>query len=111
MLTTPIPEKHQSLNVFVCVFDCVDLVLGFTIWKKSLHTIVSYLRYLQGGIQAAETMLFTVDMVNKAGLLPHGLTLGVIIKDDCDRDTYGLEQSTSFIKGKTSEPYIKMMTE
>ena len=53
----------------------------------------------QGGIQATEAMLYTVDMVNKAKLLGD-LSLGVIIKDDCDTDTYGLEQTTSFIKGR-----------
>ena len=53
----------------------------------------------QGGIQATEAMLYTVDMVNKAKLLGD-LSLGALIKDDCDTDTYGLEQSTSFIKGR-----------
>ncbi|CAG7696135.1 unnamed protein product [Allacma fusca] len=52
----------------------------------------------QGGIQALETMLYTVDTINtKPGFLP--FKLGVHILDDCDKDTYGLEQAVDFIKG------------
>ena len=52
----------------------------------------------QGGIQATEAMLYTVDNINRRDLIP-GVTLGVHIKDDCDRDIYGLEQSLDFIRG------------
>lgn len=64
----------------------------------------------QGGLQAAEVMLYTVDVVNNRGILPFGLKLGAHILDDCDRDTYGLQQSVDFIKGKLSAiqtTYIK----
>ncbi|KAF6209758.1 hypothetical protein GE061_015508 [Apolygus lucorum] len=51
----------------------------------------------QGGIQAVETMLYTLDNVNKG--LEH-FRIGVHILDDCDKDTYGLEMAVDFIKGK-----------
>lgn len=53
----------------------------------------------QGGVQALETMLYTLDVVNNAGLLPN-FSLGAHILDDCDKDTYGLEMAVDFIKGK-----------
>ena len=57
----------------------------------------------QGGIQAMEVMLYTIDYVNRhynvPGLLP-GITLGAYILDDCDKDTYGLEMAVDFIKGR-----------
>ncbi|XP_031639801.1 uncharacterized protein LOC116351799 [Contarinia nasturtii] len=52
----------------------------------------------QGGIQALEVMLYTLDRINEIGLLPN-FTLGGLILDDCDRDTYGLEMAVDFIKG------------
>ncbi|KAH8321368.1 hypothetical protein KR074_003026, partial [Drosophila pseudoananassae] len=53
----------------------------------------------QGGIQALEAMLYTLDQVNKQQLLPN-VTLGAHLLDDCDKDTYGLEMAVDFIKGK-----------
>ena len=52
----------------------------------------------QGGIQALEAMLYTLDRVNEMRLLPN-FTLGAHILDDCDKDTYGLEMAVDFIKG------------
>ncbi|KAI8795184.1 metabotropic glutamate receptor 3 isoform X1 [Biomphalaria glabrata] len=55
----------------------------------------------QGGIQALEVMLYTLDHINgKYGqpLIP-GVHLGVLAKDDCDTDIYGLEQALDFIRG------------
>jgi len=54
----------------------------------------------QGGIQAMETMLFTIDHINKQPWWIKNITLGALVLDDCDTDTYGLEQSLDFIKGK-----------
>uniref|UniRef100_T1GLX3 Receptor ligand binding region domain-containing protein n=1 Tax=Megaselia scalaris TaxID=36166 RepID=T1GLX3_MEGSC len=51
----------------------------------------------QGGIQALEAMLFTIDVINKERLLPN-ITLGAHILDDCDKDSYGLEMAVDFIK-------------
>lgn len=53
----------------------------------------------QGGIQALECMMFTLDKINEGHFLP-GFTIGVLAKDDCDRDIYGLEQAVDFIRGK-----------
>ena len=33
------------------------------------------------------------------GIMPSGVTLGTHILDDCDKDTYGLQQAVDFIKG------------
>lgn len=56
----------------------------------------------QGGLQAAEVMLYTVDRVNSSPdgtVLPPGVKMGAYILDDCDKDTYGLQQAVEFIKG------------
>ena len=53
----------------------------------------------QGGLQAAEVMLFTIDKVNQLKIMPNEVTLGTQILDDCDKDTYGLQQAVDFIKG------------
>ncbi|GFS23624.1 metabotropic glutamate receptor [Elysia marginata] len=57
----------------------------------------------QGGIQALEAMLYTLDYVNGQGhaeqLIP-GVRLGILAKDDCDTDILGLEQALDFIRGK-----------
>lgn len=55
----------------------------------------------QGGIQALEAMLYTLDRLNLAPnpLLPN-ITIGAHILDDCDKDTYGLEMAVDFIKGE-----------
>ncbi|XP_046460552.1 metabotropic glutamate receptor 2-like [Daphnia pulex] len=56
----------------------------------------------QGGIQALETMLFTIDQINPNLSSTAGFTIGAHILDDCDKDTYGLEQAVAFIKGSIS---------
>ncbi|KAJ8941188.1 hypothetical protein NQ318_008647 [Aromia moschata] len=54
----------------------------------------------QGGVQALEAMLYTLDQINLMikPFLPN-ITLGAHILDDCDKDTYGLEMAVDFIKG------------
>ncbi|KAL1462982.1 hypothetical protein WDU94_014775 [Cyamophila willieti] len=52
----------------------------------------------QGGIQALETMLYTLDVINSKE--DKKITIGAHILDDCDTDTYGLEMALDFIKGK-----------
>ncbi|KAK6620303.1 hypothetical protein RUM44_006704 [Polyplax serrata] len=59
----------------------------------------------QGGVQALETMLYTLDVINAMGILPN-ITMGAHILDDCDKDTYGLEMAVDFIKGKSSLIYL-----
>ena len=48
-------------------------------------------------------MLFTLEKVNQVVLASTGLRLGGVILDDCDRDTYGLQQATEFIQGQLKE--------
>jgi metabotropic X receptor len=51
----------------------------------------------QGGIQTVETMLYTLDQINKRWTK---FKIGALILDDCDKDTYGLEMAIDFIKGQ-----------
>lgn len=53
----------------------------------------------QGGIQALEAMLFTLDRINEMKFLEN-IKIGAHILDDCDKDTYGLEMAVDFIKGE-----------
>ncbi|XP_014214874.1 metabotropic glutamate receptor 2-like [Copidosoma floridanum] len=55
----------------------------------------------QGGIQALEAMLYSLDKLNAMQLVP-GVKIGAHILDDCDKDTYGLEMAVDFIKGSIS---------
>lgn len=61
----------------------------------------------QGGVQALEAMLYTLDQVNapKHRLVPN-VIFGAHILDDCDKDTYGLEMALDFIKGTTNATYL-----
>lgn len=45
-----------------------------------------------------EIMLYTIDHLNSEDFIPD-VRLGAHVLDDCDRDTYGLEQAVDFIKG------------
>ncbi|CAL1263630.1 unnamed protein product, partial [Larinioides sclopetarius] len=56
----------------------------------------------QGGIQALECMLYTLDWINNQTNFLPGIKLGSYVLDDCDKDTYGLEQAVDFIKGSMS---------
>ncbi|XP_061383985.1 metabotropic glutamate receptor 2-like [Danaus plexippus] len=80
-----------------------DLVLGglMMVHERSDNMICGPVMP-QGGVQALETMLFTLDIINhKLKLIP-GVIIGAHILDDCDRDTYGLEMAVDFIKGSIS---------
>lgn len=76
-----------------------DLVLGGLMMVHSREdTMMCGPIMPQGGVQALEAMLYTLDRINRDGLLPN-ITIGAHILDDCDRDTYGLEMAVDFIKG------------
>lgn len=62
----------------------------------------------QGGIQALEAMLYTLDKINEDSVLLPNITIGAHILDDCDRDSYGLEMAVDFIKGTSIQ--IKTIT-
>ncbi|KAJ3644180.1 hypothetical protein Zmor_026851 [Zophobas morio] len=79
-----------------------DLVLGGLMMVHEREDTVTCGPVMpQGGIQALEAMLYTLDRLNLGPevLLPN-ITLGAHILDDCDKDTYGLEMAVDFIKGR-----------
>ncbi|KYB25637.1 Metabotropic glutamate receptor-like Protein [Tribolium castaneum] len=81
-----------------------DLVLGgLMMVHEREDTITCGPVMPQGGIQALEAMLYTLDRLNfgSEAILPN-ITLGAHILDDCDKDTYGLEMAVDFIKGSIS---------
>uniref|UniRef100_A0A182R0R1 G-protein coupled receptors family 3 profile domain-containing protein n=1 Tax=Anopheles farauti TaxID=69004 RepID=A0A182R0R1_9DIPT len=79
-----------------------DLILGGLMMVHSREDSVTCGPIMpQGGIQALETMLYTLDQINAQGLVPN-VTIGAHILDDCDKDTYGLEMAVDFIKGSIS---------
>lgn len=47
----------------------------------------------QGGIQALETMLYTLDYINHSDLLPN-FTIGAHVLDDCDKGIFKLYNET-----------------
>ncbi|GFR19207.1 metabotropic glutamate receptor [Trichonephila clavata] len=53
-----------------------------------------------GSVQALEAILFTLDKVNAEKDFLPGIKLGAYIMDDCNRDSYSLEQAVNFIQGK-----------
>lgn len=77
-----------------------DLVLGGLMMVHSREDSVTCGAVMpQGGVQALEAMLYTLDRVNSDKTLLPNITLGAHILDDCDKDTYGLEMAVDFIKG------------
>lgn len=86
------PIKHESVMEG-------DLILGGLMMVHEREDSITCGPIMpQGGVQALETMLYTLDRVNEMKLLPD-FTLGAHILDDCDKDTYGLEMAVDFIKG------------
>lgn len=76
-----------------------DLVLGGLMMVHEREDTVTCGPVMpQGGIQALEAMLYTLDMLNDREIVP-GVKIGAHILDDCDKDTYGLEMAVDFIKG------------
>jgi len=78
-----------------------DLVLGGLMMvheREDIHTCGPVMP--QGGIQALETMLFTLDVLNRDPKKIPNVSIGAHILDDCDKDTYGLEMAVDFIKGR-----------
>ncbi|XP_055372495.1 metabotropic glutamate receptor 2 [Condylostylus longicornis] len=79
-----------------------DVILGGLMMVHSREdTIMCGPIMPQGGIQALEAMLYTIDRINEAKFLPN-IRLGAHILDDCDKDSYGLEMAVDFIKGSIS---------
>lgn len=87
------PVKHNAIVEG-------DVILGGLMMVHSREDTITCGPIMpQGGIQALETMLYTLDIINRGNILPN-VSLGAHILDDCDKDTYGLEIAVDFIKGK-----------
>ncbi|XP_076639912.1 metabotropic glutamate receptor B isoform X2 [Colletes latitarsis] len=80
-----------------------DLVLGGLMMVHEREDAITCGPVMpQGGVQAVEAMLYTLDKLNEGeGIVP-GVKIGAHILDDCDQDTYGLEMAVDFIKGSIS---------
>lgn len=82
-----------------------DLVLGGLMMVHEREDRITCGRVMpQGGIQALEAMLYTLDTLNDREIVP-GVKIGAHILDDCDKDTYGLEMAVDFIKGTYTSQY------
>ncbi|CAG9859137.1 unnamed protein product [Phyllotreta striolata] len=93
----PHPGHHPAWPVKREAIVEGDLVLGGLMMVHEREETVTCGPIMpQGGIQALEAMLYTIDRVNANGLL--NVTLGAHVLDDCDKDTYGLEMAVDFIK-------------
>ncbi|XP_042893166.1 metabotropic glutamate receptor 2-like, partial [Penaeus japonicus] len=80
-----------------------DVVLGGLMMVHERHNaLVCGPIMPQGGVQSLEAMLYTLDFINDQEDFIPGVRLGAHILDDCDKDTYGLEQAVDFIKGSIS---------
>ncbi|XP_047495202.1 metabotropic glutamate receptor 6-like [Penaeus chinensis] len=80
-----------------------DIILGGLMMVHERHNdLVCGPIMPQGGVQALEAMLYTLDFINDQEDFIPGVRLGAHILDDCDKDTYGLEQAVDFIKGSIS---------
>ncbi|KAG0444689.1 hypothetical protein HPB47_013503 [Ixodes persulcatus] len=108
VLAGPGPGSTASLNFTWPVKRAVvvdgDVVLGALMMVHEREDRLTCGRIMpQGGIQALECMLFTLDWVNQQPDILPGFNLGAYVLDDCDKDTYGLEQAVDFIKGECRE--------
>jgi len=93
------PQRHWPVKREAIVEG--DVILGALMMVHSREDSITCGPIMtQGGIQALEAMLFTIDRINEMNLLPN-ITLGAHILDDCDKDSYGLEMAVDFIKGKS----------
>lgn len=99
----PENSTHVSPNQWPVKHSAVvegDLVLGgLMMIHEREDTITCGPVMPQGGVQALEAMLYTLDWLNKREIVP-GVKIGAHILDDCDKDTYGLEMAVDFIKGE-----------
>jgi len=78
-----------------------DLILGGLMMvheREDIYTCGPVMP--QGGIQALETMLYTLDVLKRDPKMIPNVSIGAHILDDCDKDTYGLEMAVDFIKGR-----------
>ncbi|XP_032586038.2 metabotropic glutamate receptor 2 isoform X1 [Drosophila mojavensis] len=94
------PQRHWPVKREAIVEG--DVIIGGLMMVHSREDSITCGPIMpQGGIQALEAMLYTIDRINEMHLLPN-ITLGAHILDDCDKDSYGLEMAVDFIKGSIS---------
>ncbi|XP_047362536.1 uncharacterized protein LOC124954133 isoform X1 [Vespa velutina] len=94
-ITDQWPVKHSAVVEG-------DLVLGGLMMVHEREDSITCGPVMpQGGVQALEAMLYTLDTLNQQEIVP-GVKIGAHILDDCDKDTYGLEMAVDFIKGSIS---------
>ncbi|XP_043071385.1 metabotropic glutamate receptor 2 [Drosophila grimshawi] len=94
------PQRHWPVKREAIVEG--DVILGGLMMVHSREDSITCGPIMpQGGIQALEAMLYTIDRINEMDLLPN-ITIGAHILDDCDKDSYGLEMAVDFIKGSIS---------
>lgn len=102
LTTSSVPKPSSTLDpwpVKLAAETHGDLILGGLMMVHEREDSVTCGPIMpQGGIQALETMLYTLDVINSMPDAP--FTLGAHILDDCDKDTYGLEMAVDFIKGE-----------
>lgn len=102
MNVTTWPVKHAAIiegdvilgkpciqfEYFVCqiqhLFFLLFILGGLMMVHSREDTITCGPIMPQGGIQALEVMLYTLDRINEIGLLPN-FTLGAHVLDDCDK--------------------------
>ncbi|KAM7342468.1 mangetout [Cochliomyia hominivorax] len=100
LIYAPPAQRHWPVKREAVVEG--DLILGGLMMVHSREDSITCGPIMpQGGIQALEAMLYTIDRINEMDLLPN-ITLGAHILDDCDKDSYGLEMAVDFIKGSIS---------
>lgn len=100
-------KKHQHWPIKREAVIEGDLVLGGLMMVHERSDNMTCGKVMpQGGVQALETMMYTLDFINHELKLIPGVVIGAHVLDDCDRDTYGLEMAVDFIKGKF---YFKKM--
>ena len=97
----PVPRDKENLTKIIAGLDNNwpvkhnaivegDLILGGLMMVHEREDTVTCGPIMpQGGIQALEAMLYTLDKLNDADIVP-GVKIGAHILDDCDKDTYGL---------------------
>lgn len=96
---TDIPKPEDPWPVKLAAELPGDIILGGLMMVHEREDSVTCGPIMpQGGIQALETMLYTLDVINADPKTK--FKIGAHILDDCDKDTYGLEMAVDFIKGR-----------
>nr|CAD7443783.1 unnamed protein product [Timema bartmani] len=84
-----------------------DIMVGalFPIHRKGSNGTECGRIQMEDGVQPLEAMIFTLNQINNDPKILPGIKLGMLAFDSCDSQSYGLEQSLNFVKGKLSPTY------